>query len=61
MGTFEILEAARAHPPKHMLLASTSSTYGASVDMPYKEIQKTEYPMSFYEAKKKENANFGIF
>jgi len=25
IGTFEILEAARAYPPKHMLLASTSS------------------------------------
>ena len=29
IGTFELLEAARAHPPKHMLLASTSSAYGA--------------------------------
>jgi UDP-glucuronate 4-epimerase len=23
-GVFELLEAARAHPPRHMLLASTS-------------------------------------
>ena len=29
-GTFELLEAARAFPPEHMLLASTSSAYGAN-------------------------------
>ena len=29
-GTFELLEAARAYPPAHMLLASTSSAYGAN-------------------------------
>ena len=34
IGTFELLEAARTHPPKHMLLASTSSAYGANTDMP---------------------------
>lgn len=53
IGTFEILEAARAYPPKHMLLASTSSAYGANVDMPYQEIQKTDHQMSFYAATKK--------
>ena len=37
IGTFELLEAARAHPPKHMLLASTSSVFGANTEMPYKE------------------------
>ena len=30
VGTFELLEAARAHPPRHMLMASTSSAYGAN-------------------------------
>ena len=34
VGTFELLEAARAYPPKHMLLASTSSVYGANIKMP---------------------------
>ena len=55
IGTFEILEAARAHPPKHMLLASTSSAYGANTDMPYREIQKADQQMSFYAATKKAN------
>ena len=53
MGTFELLEAARAHPPKHMLLASTSSAYGANLDMPYQETQKADHQMSFYAATKK--------
>ena len=48
IGTFELLEAARAYPPQHMLLASTSSTYGANEDMPYKETHKADNQMSFY-------------
>lgn len=53
LGTFELLEAARACPPKHMLLASTSSVYGANTDMPYAETDKADSQMSFYAATKK--------
>ncbi|WP_417273112.1 NAD-dependent epimerase/dehydratase family protein [Celeribacter halophilus] len=53
VGTFELLEAARAYPPKHMLLASTSSAYGANTDMPYQETVKADHQMSFYAATKK--------
>ncbi len=53
IGTFELLEAARAHPPRHMLLASTSSAYGANSEMPYREDQKADHQMSFYAATKK--------
>jgi len=53
VGTFELLEAARAHPPQHMLLASTSSAYGASTEMPYRETMKADHQMSFYAATKK--------
>lgn len=52
-GTFELLEAARHHPPKHLLMASTSSVYGANEDMPYGELDKVDTPMSFYAATKK--------
>ena len=52
-GTFELLEAARAFPPKHMLLASTSSAYGANVEMPYRETVKADHQVSFYAATKK--------
>ncbi|MCT8158758.1 NAD-dependent epimerase/dehydratase family protein [Pseudoruegeria sp. SHC-113] len=53
VGTFELLEAARAHPPAHMLLASTSSVFGANTDMPYAETDKADLQMSFYAATKK--------
>ncbi len=52
-GTFELLEAARAHPGAHLLLASTSSVYGANRAMPYAETHKTDSQMSFYAASKK--------
>lgn len=53
IGTFELLEAARAFPPQHMLLASTSSAYGANTEMPYAETHKADHQMSFYAATKK--------
>lgn len=56
-GTFELLEAARAFPPRHMLLASTSSAYGANVDMPYRETVKADHQISFYAATKKSTEN----
>ena len=57
IGTFELLEAARAYPPEHMLLASTSSAYGANEDMPYQETGKADHQMSFYAATKKSTEN----
>ncbi len=53
IGTFDLLEAARAHPPAHLLMASTSSVYGANRQMPFAEDQKADLPMSFYAATKK--------
>ena len=53
IGTFELLEAARAYPPAHMLLASTSSAYGANTVMPYIETARADHQMSFYAATKK--------
>ncbi|MBY8332880.1 NAD-dependent epimerase/dehydratase family protein [Qipengyuania pacifica] len=53
VGTFELLEAARWNPPQHMLLASTSSAYGANTEMPYRERMKADHQMSFYAATKK--------
>lgn len=56
-GTFELLEAARAHPPIHMMLASSSSVYGANQEMPYSETDKADYQISFYAATKKSTEN----
>ena len=53
IGTFEVLEAARQHPPAHLLIASTSSAYGANTAMPYAETDRADHPMSFYAATKK--------
>lgn len=57
VGTFELLEAARAHPPGHMLLASTSSVFEANTQMPYRETDKADHQMSFYAATKKATEN----
>lgn len=52
IGTHEVLEAARAHPPRHLMLASTSSAYGANTKMPYAETDQATHPVSFYAATK---------
>ncbi len=53
IGTFNLLEAVRATPCEHLLMASTSSVYGANGEMPYAETHKADLPMSFYAATKK--------
>ena len=57
IGTFELLEAARAYPPEHVLMASTSSAYGSNVKMPHRETDKADSQMSFYAATKKSTEN----
>jgi len=53
VGTFNLLEAARAHPPRHLLVASTSSVYGGNEKMPFEEADRTDFPISLYAATKK--------
>jgi UDP-glucuronate 4-epimerase len=53
VGTFNLLELVRKHKPRHFLLASTSSVYGANRDMPYRETDRTDHPMTLYAATKK--------
>lgn len=53
VGTFNVLEAARAFPPRHLLFASTSSVYGGNEAMPFGEDQRTDFPVSLYAATKK--------
>ena len=52
-GAFEILEAADAYLPQYMLLAHTSSSYGANDNKSIKETLKFDHQMSFYAATKK--------
>ncbi len=52
-GTFNVLEAARDAGVGHVLLASTSSVYGANTEMPYRETDKCDTQVSLYAATKK--------
>ncbi|HLP03742.1 MAG TPA: NAD-dependent epimerase/dehydratase family protein [Opitutaceae bacterium] len=54
VGFGNILEAARRHPPKHLVFASSSSVYGAGVPTPFREDAVSE-PLSFYAATKRAN------
>ena len=53
VGTFNVMEAARRHEVRHLLMASTSSVYGAETEMPYRETQKADTQMTIYAATKK--------
>lgn len=53
VGTFNLLEAIRNRPVIHLLFASTSSVYGANPQMPFKETDRTDFPVSLYAATKK--------
>tara|TARA_B100001093_G_C26840705_1_gene1020407 strand:+ start:857 stop:1858 length:1002 start_codon:yes stop_codon:yes gene_type:complete len=53
VGTFNIIELARSLSIKHLLMASTSSVYGANTTMPFEENQNTDTPLTIYAATKK--------
>ena len=59
LGTFNILECARSMDIEHLLMASTSSVYGANEVMPFNEKHKTETPLTIYAATKKANESMG--
>jgi UDP-glucuronate 4-epimerase len=52
VGTFNILEACRAFPVKHLMLASTSSAYGANEKHPFEETDRAVHPITLYAASK---------
>ncbi|MEM7669094.1 MAG: GDP-mannose 4,6-dehydratase, partial [Pseudomonadota bacterium] len=51
VGTFNLMEAAREAAPQHLLMASTSSVYGAEPEMPFREDQKVDHPLTLYDDK----------
>lgn len=59
VGTFNVMECARELEVDHLLMASTSSVYGANEDMPFTETQKTDTPLTFYAATKKATEAMG--
>ncbi len=52
-GTYNIIELSKKINVKHLLIASSSSVYGANKKLPFKEIDKTETQLSIYAATKK--------
>jgi UDP-glucuronate 4-epimerase len=59
IGTFNIMECARAAGVRHLLMASTSSVYGANTEMPFSETERVATPMTFYAATKLANEAMG--
>ena len=55
VGTFNVMEIARRYKVDHLLMASTSSAYGANTEMPYAEIDKADHQLTIYAATKKAN------
>ena len=52
-GSFHLLEACRTIGPQHVMMASTSSVYGASTDLPFRETGNADHPLTLYAASKK--------
>lgn len=55
VGTFNVMEAARRLGVRHLLMASTSSVYGANDEMPFTETEMADTQLTIYAATKKAN------
>lgn len=53
LSTMTLLEAMRAHGIRRLVYASTSSVYGNRSDVPFREEDRTDLPVSPYSATKK--------
>jgi len=54
-GSYNIIEVSKKFNVKHLIMASSSSVYGANKRIPFKETDKTETQLSIYAATKKSN------
>ncbi len=54
-GTYNIIEISKKLNVRHLIMASSSSVYGANKKIPFSEIDKTETQLSIYAATKKSN------
>ena len=55
LGFGNVLEGCRRAEIVHLVFASSSSVYGASMELPYRESARTDRPLSLYAATKKAN------
>jgi UDP-glucuronate 4-epimerase len=59
VGTHSIIEACRHHPVGHLMMASTSSVYGANTKMPFAETDQADHQITLYAASKKATEAMG--
>lgn len=60
MGHLVVLEIARRLPAlKHLVYASTSSVYGANTELPFRETDRVDTPLSLYAATKRADELMG--
>lgn len=59
VATHALLEACRRHPVRHLLLASTSSVYGANASLPFSETDAAATPLNVYAARQRAAAQRG--
>ena len=55
IGFYNILEACRHNPVKHLVYASSSSVYGGNKKVPFSTDDRVDNPVSLYAATKKSN------
>ncbi len=55
IGFLTILEGCRNANVRHLVYASSSSVYGANVEMPFRTSDRVDHPVSLYAATKKAN------
>ena len=55
IGFYNILEACRYNPVKHLVYASSSSVYGGNKKVPFSTDDRVDNPVSLYAATKKSN------
>ena len=58
LGFYNILEACRHHPVRHLVYASSSSVYGGNKKVPFSVDDRVDNPVSLYAATKKSNELF---
>ncbi len=52
VGSFNIIDLSRLYKVRHLVLASTSSAYGANQKFPFEERDSAPYPLTIYAATK---------
>ena len=52
VGSFNLLKRSVDNEVEHFMFSSTSSAYGANTEMPFKELDNINTPLSFYAATK---------